>query len=188
MRRILLAAFIVVIEMWGIMGCKPGLLPTQEAGKPKVTLDRVEIQHYSPWTDFPCRTTLALGFVFNIQNPSRYDLKLEQFKFTLLFEAIPKEYLALAAPENFDTVYFPPGTVSQYRAVTVLDSTALLRIFEHADRSNIRSLNGAEVIKQWFTKIGDFAYGIKLENGLAIFTREGKEDEIPVAFEGKFPN
>ena len=188
MRRILTAAFIIFLGMSGVMGCKPGLLPTQEAGKPKVTLDRVEIQHYSPWTDFPCRTTLALGFIFNIQNPSSHDLKLEQLKFTLLFEAVPKEYLALAAPETFDTVYFPPDTVSQYRVVTVLDSTALLRIFEHADKPNIRSLNGAEVIKQWFTKIGDFAFGIKIENGVATFSREGTENEIEAPFEGKFPN
>ena len=43
MRRILLMLIIMSFAVWGTAGCKPGLLPTEDAGKPKVTLERGEV-------------------------------------------------------------------------------------------------------------------------------------------------
>ena len=59
MRRLLLVLIIVVFAVWGMTGCKPGLLPTDEAGKPKITLDRVEVMSYFPWADLPARTPIG---------------------------------------------------------------------------------------------------------------------------------
>ena len=78
--------------------CKPGLLPTEGTGKPKVTLERVDVQSYFPWADLPARTPLALAYVFNIENPSGYNVKLENFKFTTFFEAAPVNIYRLPLP------------------------------------------------------------------------------------------
>jgi hypothetical protein len=187
MRRILPAVLILALAVWGTAACKPGLIPTEGAGKPKVTLERVEVQSYFPWADLPARTTLVLGYVFNIDNPSGTNIKLENFKFTTFFEASPGQYLSVSTPTTYDTMYFPANTLSQYRVVDVLDSTTLNLSLAVANAQKIQELQlkGADVIKNWYTKIGDFAFGIKVGEGMAVFSSE--KGDIFVAFEGNFP-
>ncbi len=187
MRRISCLVIILTLAIWGMDICKPGLLLAEEAEKPKVTLERVEIQSYFPWADLPVRTPLALGYVFNIENPGGYNIKLENFKFTTFFEAAPDQYLSITTPTTYDTLYFPPHTVSQYRVVDVLDSFTINLSLAVANALKIQelNLNRADVIKNWYTKIGDFAFGIKVGEGMAVFSSE--KGDLFVPFEGKFP-
>ena len=126
-RRLIIVSLIAMMAfaIWGMGGCKPGLLPTDEAGKPKITLDRVEVMSYFPWADLPARTPMALGFVFNINNPSVYNIMLDNIKFTVSFEAAPGNYIEIATPTYYDRIYFPPKTTSQYRIVSVMDSATM---------------------------------------------------------------
>jgi len=187
MRRIWCSLIISTLAVWGLTICYPGLLLAEDA-KPKVTLERVDIQSYFPWTDLPARTPLALGYVFNIENPGESNIKLDNFKFTTFFEAAPGEYLSITTPTTYDTVFFPPHTVSQYRVVDVLDSFTINLSLAVANAQKIQdlNLNRADVIKNWYTKIGDFAFGIKVGEGMAVFSSE--KGDIFVPFEGKFPN
>src|SRR4030066_1925599 len=157
MRKILLVLITVAFAVWGWTGCKPGLLPTEETGKPKITLDRVEIQSYFPWADLPVRTPMALGFVFNIHNPSGYPIMLDNIKFTVSFEAAPNQYIEIATPTYYDRIYFPPKTTSQYRIVSVLDSGTirLTLLVAQAPKIQELKLNPPDVIKDWDAKIGD---------------------------------
>jgi hypothetical protein len=187
MRRLFLLLMIVTLAVSGMTACKPGLIPTEGTGKPKVTLERVDIQSYFPWADLPARTPLGLGYVFSIENPSGYNIKLENFKFTTFFEAAPGQYLSITTPTTYDTLYFPPNTVSHYRVVDVLDSFTINLSLAVANALKIQELklNRADVIKNWYTKIGDFAFGIQVGEGMAVFSTE--KGEIFVPFEGKFP-
>ena len=173
MRRILLVLLIIGFVVGVTAACKPGLLPTEGTGKPKVTLERVEVQSYFPWADLPVRTPLALGYVFNVDNPSGYNIKLENFKFSTFFEAAPDQYLSVSTPTTYETVYFPPHTVSQYRVVDVLDSFTLNLSLAVANAQKIQELklNRAEVIKNWYTKVGDFSFGINVGEGMAVFSK-----------------
>ncbi len=188
MRKILFMLIVISFALWGLGACKPGLLPTEGAGKPKVTLQRVDIQSYFPWTDLPARTPLALGYVFNIENPSNDNIRLENFKFTTFFEAKPGEYLSISTPTTYDTLYFPPRTTSQYRVVDVLDSFTINLSLAVANAQKIHELNlsRADVIKNWYSKVGDFAFGIKVGEGMAVFSTE-KGNDLFVHFEGTFP-
>jgi hypothetical protein len=187
MRRVLWLTLIVTLAVWGMTACKPGLLPTSEAGKPKVTLERVEIQSYFPWADLPARTPLALAYVFAVENPSGYNIKLDNFKFTTFFEVKPGEYLAITTPTTYEMLYFPPNTVSHYRVVDVLDSFTINLSLAVANALKIQqlNLNRADVIKNWYAKVGDFAFGIRVGEGMAVFSSE--KGDIFVPFEGKFP-
>jgi len=187
MRKVFLIFLIATMAIGGLTSCKPGLLPTEDAGKPKVTLDRVEVMSYFPWTDLPARTPLALGFVFNIQNPSGYNIKLDNIKFTVSFEAAPEKYIEIATPTNYDQIYFPPNTTSQYRVVSVIDSATirLTLLVAQAPKVQEWKLEPATLIKDWYTKIGDFAFGIKISEGMAVFNTE--KGDVFVPFEGKFP-
>ena len=188
MRKFYLILIVMTLVGSGLTACcKPGLLPTENLAKPKVTLERVEVQSYFPWTDLPARTPLALAYVFNIENPSGYNVKLENFKFATSFEAAPGEYFSVTNPTTYDQIYYPPKTVSQYRVVDVLDSATVNVSFAVASGQKLQELNlkGPEVIKNWYAKIGDFAFGIKVTEGMAVFSSE--KGDIFVPFEGVFP-
>jgi hypothetical protein len=188
MRRLLIFLSLVALAVWGITACKPGLLPTDEAGKPKITLERVEVMSYFPWVDLPARTPLALGFVFNVNNPSGYNIMLDNIKFTVSFEAAPDKYIEIATPTYYDRIYFPPNTTSQYRIVSIMDSVTIRLTLLVAQAPKIQALNlkPDDVIKNWYSKIGDlFGFGIKISEGMAVFNTE--KGDIFVPFEGKFP-
>jgi hypothetical protein len=178
---------IVAFAFWGMTACKPGLLPTDVGGKPKVTLDRVEVQSYFPWADLPARTPMVLGFLFNIENPSGYKILLENFKFAVSFEAAPDKYIEIAIPTYYDQIYFAPNTKNQYRVVSVMDSMTMNLTLLVAQAPKIQALNlkPADVIKNWYTKIGDFGFSIMVGEGQATFSTE--KGDIIVPFEGKFP-
>jgi hypothetical protein len=188
-RRFIIVSLIAMMAfvVWGMAGCKPGLLPTDEAGKPKITLDRVEVMSYFPWADLPARTPMALGFVFNINNPSGYNIMLDNIKFTVSFEAAPGNYIEIATPTYYDRIYFPPKTTSQYRIVSVMDSATmrLTLLVAQAPKIQALNLNPNDVIKNWYTKIGDFGFGLKVSEGMAVFNTE--KGDVFVPFEGKFP-
>jgi len=187
MRRVFFVIVVVVFGVWGMTACKPGLLPTEDFGKPKITLERVEVQSYFPWADLPARTPMALGFVFNVQNPSGYNIMLDNIKFTVSFEAAPGQYIEINTPVAYDRIYFSPNTTSQYRIVSLMDSMTMNLTLLVAQAPKIQALGfkSADVIKNWYAKIGDFAFGIKVSEGMAVFTSE--KGDIFVPFEGQFP-
>ena len=187
MRKLLLMVIIMVFAAWAMSACKPGLLPTAEGGKPKITLDRVEVMSYFPWVDLPARTPLALGFVFNVENPSGYKIMLDNIKFTVFFEAAPGKYIEIATPTYYDRIHFPPDTTSQYRIVSVMDSVTMRLTLLVAQAPKVQALNlkADDVIKNWYSKIGDFGFGIQVSEGMAVFSTE--KGDVFVPFEGKFP-
>lgn len=187
MRKILLVLILVVFAVWGLTACKPGLLPTEETGKPKITLERVEVMSYFPWVDLPARTPMTLGFLFYVNNPSGYNIKLDNIKFTVSFEAAPDKYIEIATPTYYDQIYFPPNTTSQYRIVSVMDSVTMRLTLLVAQAPKIQALNlkADDVIKNWYSKIGDFGFVINVSEGMAVFSTE--KGDVFVPFEGKFP-
>jgi hypothetical protein len=189
MRKIFLVLITVAFAFGGLTACcKPGLLPTQEAGKPKITLERVEVVGSFQWIDLPAYTPLALGFVFNINNPSRYNIMLDNMKFAFSFEVTPDTYIEINVPFSYDRIYFPPNTTSQYRIVSMIDSSMVNRKLLITQGAKLQSLNltPVDVLKNWYDKIGDFSFGIKVSEGMAVFSSD--KGDIFVPFEGKFPD
>jgi hypothetical protein len=187
MRKALLIMIMAIFAVWGMSGCKPGLLPTDEAGKPKITLERVEVMSYFPWVDLPARTPMALGFVFNVNNPSGYNVMLDNIKFTVSFGVAPDKYIEIATPMYYDRIYFPPHTTGQYRIVSIMDSVTMRLTLLVAQAPKIQALNlkADDVIKDWYSKIGDFGFGVKISEGMAVFTTD--KGDVFVPFEGMFP-
>ena len=191
MQRLLLVLSLITFAVGGMTGCKPGLLPTEEGGKPKVTLERVELMRLGPWVEIPAPTFMGLGFVFDVDNPSGYPIKLENLKFAVLFEEALNEYMTLSTATVYDNIYFAPKTISQYRVVEFLDSGGVWRALMIPNRPKLEELklDPKELTKKWFTTIGggDFPFGIKATEGMAVFSSEGTRGDFFVPFEGKFP-
>jgi len=165
MRRFLWILSLVSLAVWGMAGCKPGLLPTEDAGKPKVTLERIEVAGAFPWADPPARNPLALAFVFNIENPSGYNIMLDNIKFAYSFEVNPDYYIEMNVPVAYDRLYFPPKTTSQYRIVNILDSaviTGKLMVTQGAKLQALE-LKPIDLIKNCMPRSGILPLGLKWE-------------------------
>jgi hypothetical protein len=154
---------------------------------PKVTLDRVEVASYFPYAAPPARVPLGLAFIFDIENPGDTIVLLEDFKYTVAFEAAPGEYFPLATPISYERLYTPPHTTNQLRVVTVLDSMIVPGTLAVTSGYRLGALNlkAPDVVKSWWEKIGDFSYGIKVSEGTATFA--SGDDTKLVTFEGVFP-
>ena len=187
MRRLTAAMIIIAFGLLGVTACKPGLLPTDDLGKPRVTLERIEVASSFPWVDLPARTPLALGFLFNVENPSGYNVMLDNLKFSYAFAVTPDYFVEVNVPVSYDRIFFPPKTTSQYRIVSVMDSAVINGKLAVTQGAKLQALNlkPADVIKNWYEKIGDFSFGIRVTEGMAVFSSD--KGDIFVPFEGKFP-
>jgi len=187
MRRVFLLMIILILAVSGMNACKPGLLPTEDLGKPKFTLQRVEVVGSFPWVDPPGRTPLALGFLFHIHNPSAHNVMLDNLKFAYSFEVTPDYYIEMNVPVSYDRIYFPPGTTSEYRIVNLIDSAVVLGKLAVTQGAKLQELNlkPVDILKNWYAKIGDFSFGIKVSEGMAVFSSE--KGDLFVPFEGSFP-
>ena len=167
-----------------LAGC--ATMPGAGGGQPpQVKLERVEVASYFPYAAPPARVPLVLAFVYKVSNPNDTPVALEEMKFTVSFEAKPGEFFALNTPTVYETMYIPGKTSNELRVTTVLDS--LIAPGNLAVTSGQRvlalGLKPGDVVKEWWEKIGDFSYGIKVSEGVAIFN--GASMIVP--FEDRFP-
>ena len=112
---------------------------------------------------------------------------LDNIKFAYSFEVNPDYYIEMNVPVAYDRMYFPPKTTSQYRIVNILDSAVITGKLMVTQGTKLQALElkPIDLIKNWYAKIGDFAFGIKVGEGMAVFNTE--KGDVFVPFEGKFP-
>jgi hypothetical protein len=154
---------------------------------PKVELDRVEVASYFPYAAPPARVPLGIAFVFTIDNPNDVTVLLEDLKFTYAFEAAPGEYFPLATSIVYERLYTPAQTINQVRVVSILDSLIVPGTLAVTSGYRLGALNlkAPDVVKNWWEKVGDFAFGIRVMEGTATFSTP--DDTRVVTFGGSFP-
>jgi hypothetical protein len=154
---------------------------------PRVQLDRVEVASYFPYAAPPARVPLVLGFIYSLTNPNDVPVTLEEFKFTVSFEAKPGEYFPLSTPIVYETMQVPGKATNQLRVTVVLDSLIVPGNLAVTSGTRVVSLGlkPGDVVKDWWEKIGDFSFGIKVNEGVAIFSTPGGSTVVP--FEDRFP-
>lgn len=175
----------------GLMGPEAGEVPTVE-------IDRVEVASYFDWdepskrlakalkepadvvTKLMVRVPLVLAFRLNLTNPMAQTVTLEELKFRIWLEK-NGVYFDLAYPTTYETMSVPPKTTNQLRVVTVLDSrTAALALLVRSGRDVKKTgVKAQALVKEWWTKAGDFPYKIRITEGVAIFTRGGRSIIVP---------
>lgn len=180
-----LAGLVIVAAVLG--GCASMEAGMDMAGaQPQVKLERVEVAAYFPYAPPPARVPLVLAFVFNVTNPSDQAVALEELRFAYAFEA-KGQYFTLNSPAVYDTMHVPARATNTVRVVSVLDSAivpATLAVTQ-GFRLQELGLKGPDVVKEWWEKIGDFGYGIRVSEGVASFvTPRGPR---LVSFQDSFP-
>jgi hypothetical protein len=155
------------------------------AQPPQVKLERVEVASYFPYAAPPARVPMVLAFVYKVSNPNDTPVALEEMKFTVSFEAKPGEFFALNTPTVYETMHIPGKTSNDLRVTAVLDSLIVPGNLAVTSGHRVLALGlkPADVVKEWWEKIGDFSYGIKVTEGVAMFNG----GSLIVPFEDSFP-
>jgi len=211
MRSIALSILIGFLVTWGAVGevaaqapkpeakppaakpeAKPAAakpaVPAAKLQPPKITLERVEIAAYFPYAPPPARVPLAIAFVFNITNPNTVTIAQEDMKFTYAFEAKPNEFFELNTATVYETTLVPPKATTQLRVVSLLDSLIVPGNLAVTSGSRVQALGlkPPDVVKEWWEKIGDFPFKIRVAEGVATYSA-GKASLL-ATFEGIFPS
>ena len=157
------------------------------AAQPQVKLARVEVASYFPYAAPPARVPLVLAFVFDVTNPNDRSVTLEEFRFSYGFEATPGQFFTLNSPAVYDMMHIPGKATNTVRVVSVLDSAIVPATLAVTQGFRMQELNvkAPDLVKQWWEQIGDFAYGIRVSEGVASFS--AGPGSMLVTFQDSFP-
>jgi len=176
MNRLIESATAVFVLL-AAAGCAT-MEPSSIAANPQVKLERVEVASYFPYAAPPARVPLVLAFVFNVTNPNDHAVTLEELRFAYAFEA-KGQFFTLNSPAVYDMQSIPAKATNQVRVVSVLDSAivpATLAVTQGFKMAEL-GVKAPELVKTWWETIGDFAYPIRVSEGVATFTA-GKASSI----------
>lgn len=176
----------IVIAAGILGGCASTPIESSGPNAPRVELERVEVASYFGYAPPPARVPLVLAFVFNVTNPSGQTVSLEELRFSYAFEA-KGQYFTLNSPAVYEIMHIPAKATNQVRVVSMLDSAivpATLAVTQ-GFRLQELGLRGPDVVKEWWEKIGDFSYGIRVSEGVASFVTPG--GPALVSFQDSFP-
>ena len=129
-RSIILTCLSIFVAAAMLAGCTGmPVAPTQQNFKaPVVTLDSMEVAHAFGYWYFSNKVKptkgkpdnvgapLELAFIFNIENPNGYPVKMDSLKFTIAFEEFD-----LNTVSSTDTMWIPAGKTNQLRVYAHFD-------------------------------------------------------------------
>ena len=190
----------VILLMGGCAGTGGGLKDSITGGKsaagqnPKISLNTMEVVHYYGWWYFnakvpPTRGTageygapLDLAFVFDIENPNPYPVKLESIKFTVAFEEFD-----LNTVGSTEVQWIPPGKTNQVRVHAMFDGrqSFLSLMATGGFQLKTKGIDAYGQLEKWWTGIPEFSFPIHVKEGSAVFDADGKV--LVSDFSAKFP-
>ena len=167
---------------------------------PVITLERVEVASIQPFfvkprvgykdekepgKDLAAGGILNLAYVFNIKNPNKEPVMLDEMTFTTAFDGFEVN-TAMA----YEDSWIPGGKTNQLRVVVTNETLPTIgslsvgaeNVAQDSGNEDDRRSPGEEVVG----KCGDFAFPIAVTNGTALFKDE-KGKEIQATFKGDWP-
>jgi len=127
---------------------------------------------------------LSLAYIFNIKNPNKEPLMLDELSFTTDFEGFDVNTVTA-----YEDSWIPGGKTNQVRVVVINEAfptlVSLMVGAEHAAKIAERKTTAAALVSKWWKDISDFSFPIGVTNGTALFKDE-KGKEIRSVFSAKF--
>jgi hypothetical protein len=177
------------------------ILPALALDLPVITLDRVDVASIQPFYVKPrigykdekepgkeetygYSSTLSLAYVFNIKNPNKEPLMLDELGFTTDFEGFDVNTVMV-----YEDAWIPAGKTNQLRVVVSNEAfptiVSLTLGAETSQRIQEMKATPGGLVSKWWKDIGDFTFPIGVTNGTAIFKDE-KGKELRANFSAKW--
>lgn len=195
-RSFILTCLSVVVVAAMLSGCAGMMVtPTSQNFKaPVVTLDSMEVAHAFGYWYFSNKVAptkgkpdnvgapLDLAFIFNIENPNEYAVKMENLKFTVAFEEFDLNTVA-----STDTMWIPAGKTNQVRVHAHFDvrQSLLSLLVTGGFQLKAKGTNAWDQLEKWWTGIPEYTVPVHVNAGSALF----KADSLTqvVTFKATFP-
>ncbi len=195
-RSFILTCLSVVVVAAMLSGCAGMMVtPTSQNFKaPVVTLDSMEVAHAFGYWYFSNKVEptkgkpdnvgapLDLAFIFNIENPNEYAVKMENLKFTVAFEEFDLNTVA-----STDTMWIPAGKTNQVRVHAHFDvrQSLLSLLVTGGFQLKDKGTNAWDQLEKWWTGIPEYTVPVHVKAGSALF----KADSLTqvVTFKATFP-
>ena len=187
------AAFLVVLGFTAI--------PALATEAPIITLERVDVASIQPFYAKPrigykseqepgkeetygYSSTLNVAYIFNIKNPNKEALMLDELQFTADFEGFDVNTVMV-----YEDSWVPAGKTNQVRVIVTNEAfptiVSLMVGAEHAARIAEQKTSAGALVAKWWNEIPDFNFTIGVTNGTALF-KDDKGKEVRSVFSGKW--
>ncbi len=173
------------------------VLPAMALEAPVVTLERIDVASIQPFYVKPTvgkdkegkpkvgtygySSTLNLAYIFNIKNPNKEPVMLDEFQFTCAFDKFEVNTALV-----YEDSWIPAGKTNQLRVVVTNEAfptvVSLSVGAENVSRIKEMKTKAGALVKKWFEKVSDFSFPISVTNGTALFKDE-KGNELRSTFE-----
>lgn len=169
--------------------------PTQQNFKaPVVTLDSMEVTHAFGYWYFSKKVEptkgkpdnvgapLELAFIFNIENPNSYPIKMDDLKFTIAFEEFD-----LNTVSSTETMWIPAGKTNQLRVPAHFDvrQSLLSLLVTGGFKLKEKGTNVWSQLETWWTGIPQYTVPVHVKGGSAVFKADGLTKVV--TFSATFP-
>ena len=181
---VVLAAALLLVGCAGTAAQKSG--PAAHGFKPPVvTLDHVEVAHYWGWWYYaksvaPTKgaagdygAPLDMAFVFSLENPNPFPVKLESFSFTVAFDEFD-----VNSPSAIEAQWIPAGMTNQLRVHSIIDArqTLLSLMVTGGFKLQEKGLTAFDQLEKWWTDAPEFAFPVHVNGGAAVFSADGASE------------
>ncbi len=187
-------SFIVIAAL--LFGCAGMIVkPTGKNFKaPVVTLDSMEVAHAFGYWYFSNKVKptkgkpdnvgapLDLAFIFNVENPNAYPVKMENLKFTIAFDGFDLNTVA-----STDIMWIPAGKTNQVRVHAHFDvrQSLLSLLVTGGFKLKEKGTNAWAQLEEWWTGIPEYSVPINVNAGSAVFKADGLTKVV--SFNASFP-
>ncbi|MGD9817322.1 MAG: hypothetical protein AB7V04_01345 [Desulfomonilaceae bacterium] len=175
------------------------LVPVFALEAPVVTLERVDVASIQPFfvkpriefknekepgKEIAAGSILNLAYIFNVKNPNKEALMLDEMAFTTLFEGFE-----VNTAFYYEDAWIPAGKTNQVRVVVTNETLPTIGSLSvgagNVEKLKEMKVSAGAIVKKWWETIGDFSFPVEVVGGTALFKTE-KGDEIRSVFVGKF--
>jgi hypothetical protein len=138
-----------------------------------------------PGKEAPFGSTMLAALIFDINNPNKTPVMLDEMQFVVNFDGIPVN-TAMAK----ERMWIPGGKSNQLRVTFALDAfgvaTSLALSAANVQLLESKGIKPAEIIKKWWTTLPEAGFPVTLTQGQALFKDE-KGKEVTAIFQAAWP-
>ena len=156
--------------------------------KPTVSLELFEVPQYDGYWYYSGKVEptkgqagdhgapLPMSFLFNIENPNPYPVKLQDYRFTVSFEGFD-----LITVNNNDEYWIPAGKTDQIRANTMITARSALLSLLVTGGFELKEKGWSpwDALERWWTKVPNYEVPVTLKDGSATFAADGVSQVVP---------
>lgn len=175
------------------------VVPVFALDAPVITLERVDVASIQPFfvkprieykdekepgKELAAGAILNLAYIFNIKNPNKEPLMLDELTFSTVFEGFE-----VNTAFSYEDSWIPGGKTNQLRVVVTNETLPTIGSLSvgsgNVEKLKEMKVGAGAITKKWWDSVGDFSFPIEVVGGTALFKTE-KDKEIRSVFVGKF--